>query len=164
MALIKRNEQQSAMAPNRRWDPFQMMDELMRWDPFAQAGGSLPARLSSYEFAPAFDVRENKDAFVISADLPGMTEDALELSLTGNQLTIAGRREEEKRDESDRVHMYERRYGSFSRTLALPEGVDTEHIEANLDGGVLTVTVPKKPELKPRSISLKKLFKAENKA
>ena len=98
------------------------MHELMRWDPFREL--ATPSSLSGgYAFAPAFDVRETNDAYVFSADLPGLSEDAIELSVTGNQLTVSGQREEEKRDESDRMHMYERRYGTFSRSFALPDGV-----------------------------------------
>ena len=163
MALIRRTENREAPALHRNWDPFQIMHELMRWDPFRELG--TPSSLSGgYAFAPAFDVRETNDAYVFSADLPGLSEDAIELSVTGNQLTISGRREEEKREESERVHMYERQYGAFSRSFALPDGVDADKIEAQLDHGVLKVSVPKKPDVKPRRISLGKLLRSGNKA
>jgi HSP20 family protein len=154
MALIRRTEDAQVLAPNRVRSPFQIIDELMRWDPLSDLTSS---------FSPAFDVRETKDGYVFSADLPGMSEDALDISLDGNTLTVAGSREEEHREESERVHMYERRYGSFSRSFALPEGVDSDKIEARLEHGVLKLTVPKKPEHKPRRISLSKLFRSENK-
>jgi HSP20 family protein len=163
MALIRRTENQEAPALNRNWDPFQMMQELMRWDPFREL--ATPGSLGGgYAFSPAFDVRETNDAYVFSADLPGLSEDAIELSVTGNRLTISGQREEEKRDERDRLHMYERRYGAFSRSFALPDGVDADQIEAQLEQGVLKVSVPKKPEVKPRRISLGKLLRSGNKA
>ena len=163
MSLIRRTENRDAPALHRNWDPFQIMHELMRWDPFREV--ATPSSLSGgYAFAPAFDVRETNDAYVFSADLPGLSEDAIELSLTGNQLTLSGLREEEKRDESDRVHMYERRYGTFSRSFALPDGVDADKIEAQLEHGVLKISVPKKPDVKARRISLGKLLRSGNKA
>jgi HSP20 family protein len=164
MALIRRKESQEGLAPNRAWDPFQMMDELMRWDPFQGLSWAGSARPGSGQFAPAFDVHESDDAFVFSADLPGISEDSLELSLTGNRLTISGHREQEKRQDGDRVHMYERSYGAFSRSFALPDGVDSDRIDAQLDAGVLKVTVPKRPEVKPRRISIGKLLRSSNKA
>jgi HSP20 family protein len=132
----------------------------MRWDPFQELG----TRRGAYDLAPAFEVRETKDGYVFSGDLPGIPEDSVELSIAGNQLTISGHRQEETREDGERVHMYERRYGTFSRTFALPDGVDGEHIEAKLEHGVLTVTVPKKPEVKPRRISLGGLLRSSNKA
>jgi HSP20 family protein len=156
MALIRRTESSPALAPNRVWDPFQMMDALLRWDPVADFSAS------AYAFAPAFEVRETRDAYVFSADLPGLSEEQLELTVNGSTLTIAGQRQEEQREDGERVHMYERRYGAFSRSFALPEGVDTDRIDANLSNGVLKVEVPKKPEHKPRRISLRNLFRSDN--
>lgn len=161
MALIRRKENQEQMAPSRAWDPFQMMEQLMRWDPFQESAlGNLHRAAGAY--LPSFDVRETKDAYVFSADLPGLSEETVDLTLTGNRLTISGRREEEKRDEGDRVHVYERSYGSFSRSFALPDGVDTDHIDAQFEKGVLKVTVPKRPEVKPRRISIGNLLRSNN--
>ena len=161
MALMRKTE--NSTTPNTNaWAPFQMMQELMRWDPFQELGRPTLGLRASDAFVPAFEVRETKDAYVFSADLPGLREDELDISLTGNHLTISGQRSEEKREDGDRVHMYERRYGAFSRSFALPEGVDTEDVEANLEHGVLKISVPKKPEVKPRRISL--LKRSNNKA
>jgi HSP20 family protein len=102
-------------------------------------------------------VKETKDAYVFKADLPGIREEDLDISLTGNRLTVSGKREEEKREEDDRFYAYERSYGSFSRSFTLPEGIDVEHAQADLNDGVLTVSVPKKPEVKPKKIEVKKL-------
>ncbi len=148
--LIRRNESGSS-EPSRTVDPFRMMRDLMRWDPFAEmapaAGGAA--------FVPSFDVKETKDAYVFTADLPGVKEGDLDVSLTGSRLTISGKREEENREEEERWFAYERSYGSFSRTFTLPEGVDADHVQAELKDGVLRVSIPKKPELKPRRIELK---------
>lgn len=164
MALIRRTEHQPAPTTNRVWDPFQMMNELLRWDPFREFGLGHTRSPAGYAFAPAFDVHETPDAYVFRADLPGMTEEAVDVSVTGNRLTISGQRTEEKTEEGDRVHMVERSYGAFSRSFALPDGVDADRIEAQLEHGVLRVSVPKKPEVKPRKISLGRLLKPGNKA
>lgn len=160
MALTRRTENQDGMTQNRSWDPFQMMNDLMRWDPFQNLGASG----GGSAYVPAFEVKETPEAYVFSADVPGLSDDDVELSVTGNQLTVSGTRSEAQRQEGDRVHLYERRYGAFSRTFALPDGVDPERIEAKLERGVLEMTVPKKPEVKPRRISLKNLLRPSNKA
>jgi HSP20 family protein len=69
-------------------------------------------------------------------------------------LTVSGKREEEKREEGERFYAYERRHGSFTRSFTLPEGVDVEHINAELKEGVLSLTVPKRPEVQPKRIQL----------
>src|SRR5919205_2349011 len=120
MALIRRTEQQPAVSTTKAWDPFQMMQELMRWDPFQELGRPALGLRATDGYIPAFEVRETKDAYVFSADLPGLKDDDVEISLTGNQLTVSGQRTEEKRENDDRVHLYERRYGAFSRSFALP--------------------------------------------
>ena len=134
------------------WDPFQVMRDMLRWDPFREESGLPQALRASY--TPSFDVRETKDAFHFHADLPGLKEKDLDITFNGNQLTIAGRREEEKRDDAERYHTVERWYGSFARTFSLPEGVDAENVTAELKDGVLRVVVPKRPEVQPRKISV----------
>ncbi len=154
--LIRRSEAGAPLAS--RWaDPFEMMRDLMRWDPFAELGAVGP----EVGFVPSFEVKETKEAYVFKADLPGIQESDLDISLTGNRLTVSGKREEEKREEDDRYFAFERSYGGFSRSFTLPEGVDLEHAEAGLTNGVLTVTLPKKPEVKPKKIEVKKLSAAK---
>src|SRR5437588_750425 len=95
-------------------DPFRRMDALLRWDPYRDVffgrGG---------EFVPTFDVKETKDGYVVKADLPGVREEDIELSLTGNLLTISGERQDERRDENDQNHIVERSYGRFARSFTL---------------------------------------------
>ncbi len=159
--LIRRTRNDpGSMLSTRYTDPFEMMRDLMRWDPFAELGAGRP----DASFAPSFEVKETKDAYTFKADLPGIQESDLEISLTGNRLTVSGKREEEARSEEDRFYAYERSYGSFSRSFTLPEGVDVEHAEAGLNQGVLTVSIPKKPEVKPRKIEVKKLSAKGEKA
>jgi HSP20 family protein len=100
-------------------------------------------------------VKETKDAYVFKVDLPGIDEKDLEISLTGNRLTVSGKREAEQRDENDRFYAYERSYGSFSRSFTLPDGADVEDADADMKSGVLMISIPKKPEHQPRKISLK---------
>lgn len=149
--LIRRNEKSGSMEPSRLFDPFEVMRDLMRWDPFAE----MTPTVGTAAFVPSFDVKETKDAYVFTADLPGVKESDVDLSLTGNRLTISGKREEEKKEQDERWYAYERSYGAFSRSFTLPEGVDAEHVQAELKEGVLRVNVPKKPEAKPRKIELK---------
>lgn len=133
-------------------DPFRMMDELMRWNPFSDYEGMGLTQAGA--FVPTVDVRETPDAYVFKADLPGVKEEDLDISLTGNRLTISGHRQDEKREEQDRYHCYECSYGSFSRSFGLPDGTDADNVKADMTGGVLTVTVPKRPEVQPRKINV----------
>jgi HSP20 family protein len=134
-------------------DPFRMMRELLRWDPFAElaplAAGGRAA------FVPTFEVKETKEGYAFRADLPGVRAEDLDIALTGNRLTVSGKREEEQRDEGERYYAYERSYGTFSRSFTLPEGVDAEHVQCDLKHGVLTLVLPKKPELQPKRIAIK---------
>ncbi|HVZ72844.1 MAG TPA: Hsp20/alpha crystallin family protein [Polyangia bacterium] len=116
--------------------------------PFSAFGDWTSAR----PFAPEIDVRETKDAYVFRADVPGITQNDIEVQLTGNVLAIAGERKTESTHEGERAYANERTYGRFSRSFVLPDGVDGEHVTADLKDGVLTVTVPKKPEVQPKRI------------
>lgn len=153
MAIIRRKESESSTPTRREWDPYAAMQALIGLDPFAQLTGLGGESMT--RFNPSFDVKETKDAYHFKADLPGMGERDLDISLTANRLTISGRREEEKRDENDRFFAYERSYGSFTRSFTLPEGIDSEHVQADMKDGVLSVVVPKKPEVQPRRIQIK---------
>jgi len=95
------------------------------------------------------------DAYLFRADLPGVDETDLDISLTGSRLTVSGRREAETRQESDTFFAYERSYGTFTRSFTLPEGIDDEHIDAELKNGVLSLKIPKRAEHQAKKISLK---------
>jgi HSP20 family protein len=154
MANLIRRGEGGSIAPSRVFDPFEMMRDLMRWDPYAELGTMGSRELG---FVPSFEVKETKDSYVFKADLPGIRDEDLEISLTGSRLTVSGRREEEKRQEDERYYAFERSYGSFSRSFTLPEGIDLDHAQADLSNGVLTITVAKRPEVQPRKIEVKKL-------
>jgi HSP20 family protein len=130
-------------------DPFQVMREMMMMDPFRVMQGAGMGR--EVMINPAFDIRETDDAIVFKADMPGIREEDLELSLIGNQLQISGKREhEQEQDEEGRFHTVERSYGTFVRSFSLPEVVDLDNVRSELKNGELTIVVPKKPGTQPQ--------------
>jgi len=127
----------------------------LRWDPFREMAPSWPGEPAAH-FVPDFDVKETTDGFVFTADVPGVKEKDLELTMTGNRLTIIGKREAPTEQTSDAYFARERAYGSFTRAFTMPEGTDGgDRIHAELKEGVLSIVLPKKPELQPRRIALK---------
>ncbi|HEX2881841.1 MAG TPA: Hsp20/alpha crystallin family protein, partial [Polyangiaceae bacterium] len=88
--------------------------------------------------------KEKPEAFVLKADLPGVKTDDLDVQANGNRITVSGKREEEKEEKGATEYRMERSYGSFSRSFALPEAIDSSKVNAELKDGVLTLTVPKK--------------------
>jgi len=152
MSLVLRNGNSNGNgngSVTRYRDPFAMARDLLSWDPFF---GGRPASA----FSPAFEVKETTEAFVLKADVPGVAESDIDIAVHNNVLTVSGTRQAEERKEGESFALYERQYGSFSRSFALPELADGERIEAKLDAGVLTLTIGKKAEAKPRKIALKK--------
>jgi HSP20 family protein len=152
MKLIRRQETAPSNPPAASWDPFRMMQEMTRWDPFREMSPLLSRDDFKSMFVPDVDVKETPTAYVFKADVPGMKEKDIELSLTGNRLTLSGKREGEKREENAMYFTLERSYGSFTRSFTLPTGTDTEHATADLKEGVLTITVPKMPEMQAKKI------------
>ena len=117
----------------------------------AQFLGSLPAARSLSSFTlrlPAMDVTETPDAFKLTAELPGMTEKDIEVAVSDGTLKLKGEKKQEKEQKDKDVHMSERAYGMFERRFTLPDNVDADKIEAEFAKGVLTITLPKKPEAK----------------
>jgi HSP20 family protein len=142
IAVRKQNGGEALGTQLRRdFEPFRLVREMFGWDPFREIAPLLSSAIPA--FAPAFEVKETKDSFVFKADLPGVKESDLEVTTTGNRLTLAGKREAEKEEKEDTYYAYERSYGSFTRTFTLPDQVDTAHVKAELKGGELTVVVPK---------------------
>ena len=101
---------------------------------------------------PAVDVTEDEKAFFVALEVPGVRPNEVKISLDGNRLIVQGEKKAEDDEQTDRMHRFERRYGSFSRTFTLPETVNTEAIEARAQDGVLTLTLPKFEKVAPRSI------------
>jgi HSP20 family protein len=157
ISIRKQNVDKPAVATSVEpsWDPWRQMRALLSWDPFREMAPFLAFEGRAAAFAPAFEVKETKDSYLFKADVPGIQEKDLEVTVTGNRLTIAGNREEEKEDRSDQFYTYERNYGSFSRSFTLPDGADTDKLRASLEQGVLSVSVSKKPEVQPKKIAVK---------
>jgi HSP20 family protein len=120
--------------------------------PFAEL-----ARTSSLlgGWMPALDISEDKDHFTVTAELPGMKKDEIDLTLHDGCLTISGERREERKHKDAEVHRAERFVGRFQRTVTLPAPVAVEKIAASYKDGVLTVTLPKTEEAKPKQIEVK---------
>jgi HSP20 family protein len=133
-------------------DPMRHMRDLFRWDPFAEMLPTLGERED--RFAPDFDVKETADAIQFRADLPGVNESDVEITVTGNRVTVSGKREAEEEQQGDTWYACERSYGSFARAFTLPDGCDPEHVRASLDRGVLTLSVPKMPQAQPKKIPI----------
>jgi HSP20 family protein len=103
---------------------------------------------------PAMDLVESDDDFVLRADLPGLSENDVNIELEDNVLTISGERKAEHEERKEGYYRVERASGSFSRSLTLPEGIDPEKVQANFDRGVLEVRIPKPEQRKPRKVSI----------
>jgi HSP20 family protein len=108
-----------------------------------------------YAFAAAFDVKETKESYIFKADVPGIKEQDLDISITGDRLTISGKRETEELDKDETYYTFERSYGSFSRSFTLPVGANPEPVKVELKEGVLTLVFPKRPEVLAKKIPIK---------
>jgi HSP20 family protein len=130
------------------------LDEAFATWPF-QGSGTITSA-----WIPAVDVFEDKDAVKIVAELPGVSREDVKLSMENNVLTIRGEKKQEAEENTERVHRYERTYGSFERAFALPNSIDPEKIAAKYADGVLTVTIPKAEKARPREIPVQAGTKA----
>ena len=144
---------QAAVRPMPTWEPFRAMRELLRWDPFGEMAPAWASR-EVQTFMPDFEVKETQNAFVFKADMPGVEEKNLDVKLNNNRLTVSGTRETEKVEQNDTYYATERSYGSFTRSFMLPEGFDGEKIAAELEKGVLTITIAKKPEVAAQKVNI----------
>jgi HSP20 family protein len=105
-------------------------------------------------WAPAIEVFEKEDKFVVKAELPGMKEEDIDISVVGDTLTIKGERKAESEVKEEDYYCCERSYGAFSHSIAVPSDVDAKKIEASYEDGVLEVSLPKAPEVKPKKIAV----------
>ena len=150
----KSQPQQSQQSLARRdpfWqlmrDPFQMIREFFV-DPFRAL--HLPLAGQQMAWNPGFEVRETDNAYVFKADLPGVKQDDIEISLVENRLLISGKRDQETEQDEGTLHTYERSFGSFQRQFMLPETADLDKISTDLKDGVLTLVVPKREVQAPQ--------------
>ena len=139
-----------------RWDPFQEMLNLRR-----TVDRLFDNVTPEHEWAQpamwglAVDMVENKDDFIVKASIPGINPDDLDISYSDDTLTIKGEIKEENQVKEDQYHLRERRYGSFIRSITLPNKIKGDAIEASYQNGVVTLRLPKVEEVKPKRIAIK---------
>src|SRR5579885_163523 len=142
------------------------MTTLVRWDPFREAA-AMHTELSrlmnglfegsgrqTQAWVPTLDVWETEDALHYAFDLPGIPKDQIAIEVEDGALTVSATREREQKVEADRFQRFERRYGSFSSTVGLPQGVSEDQIKATYEHGVLEIRVPKPEQPKPKRIEI----------
>jgi HSP20 family protein len=141
-----------------RWDPIRELDSLQGdmnrlFDRFFEGRA---ANGTGRRWIPAMDLVETNDHLLLRGDLPGMTEDDIDVEIKDSILTVSGERKAETEEKGEGYHRVERAFGSFSRSLSLPQGVETDKVEANFDKGVLEVRIPKPAEAKPTRVQIGK--------
>lgn len=134
-----------------RWEPFAEFAELR--NRFDRMFGEL-ADVGPRTWAPAIDVERGKDSLIIRADVPGIKPEDVRIEVEDDILTVSGEHEESKEQKDKDYLRRERRYGSFSRSMALPQGVDAKKIKAKTQNGVVEVTVPLPKEPKKETVKI----------
>ena len=141
-----------------RWEPLRELNSLQSEmnrlfnNAFDTPPGSAGSAIRRW--VPAMDLVESGDHFVLRADLPGMGEDDVNIEFEDGTLTVSGERKAEHEDSNEGFHRVERSFGSFSRSLTLPQGIDADAVTAGFDRGVLEIRVPKPEQRKPRPIAI----------
>jgi len=144
-----------------RWNPtpsylttreplFRLIDNFFGGEAAANGGEGIANRT----WVPPVDIQETEDAFRLFAELPGLTKEDIQITLENNVLRLSGERKLEKDVKKDNYQRIERVYGSFARSFSLPHQVNSEGVTASFENGVLTVSVPKAEQSKPRKISI----------
>ena len=149
-----------------RYDPFREMLTLRRaMDRMFDRALDTDSEWQPVTWNLALDVAENKDEFLVKASIPGIHPDDLDITYADNVLTIKGETKEEKEIKEDQYHLRERRFGSFARSVTLPNKIQGDAIEARYEAGVLTLRLPKVEEAKPKKIAIHvpKVIEAGNK-
>ncbi|HXG42795.1 MAG TPA: Hsp20/alpha crystallin family protein [Dehalococcoidia bacterium] len=141
-----------------RWDPWEEFRAIRRsmdrlWEELM--GRREPGAAVEEVYTFPVDVYETDDALVVRAALPGLRPEDVDISLQGDQLTIRGEYRHEAKEEKGNYHRRELRYGTFARSVTLPVQVDADKAEAVFEHGMLTVKLPKAPEVRPKSIKVK---------
>lgn len=145
-----------------------MNSTMSRWTPVSTTGREPLFRLfetlfnnqdqgeeiATRTWTPPVDVRETEEAFIVSAELPGLSREDIDITLENNILRVAGERKLERDEKKDNYHRIERSYGAFTRAFAMPSQVDAERVQADFKDGVLTITVPKAAAARPKKIAI----------
>jgi HSP20 family protein len=141
-----------------RWEPLRELNSLQSEmnrlfnTVFEQPSGASGNVLRRW--MPAMDLVESGDHFVLRADLPGLSEDDVNIEFEDGTLTVSGERKSEHTEEEEGFHRVERSFGAFSRSLTLPQGIDADAVTASFDRGVLEIRIPKPEQRKPRRIEI----------
>ena len=149
------------MTTMMRWDPFQDLrsaqDEMAQMSPMLAHALGLHTQQqgSATAWAPALDISERKDAYLVTVELPGVQADDLEITMEDGLLTIQGERHFAHDSSEQQFHRVERRYGAFRRSITLPAHVMAEGIQASFEDGVLQILVPKAEEAKAKRIQVR---------
>ena len=151
------------MTTMMRWDPFQDLrsaqDEMAQMSPMLAHALGLHARqqgsATASAWAPALDIAERKDAYLVSVELPGLKPEDLDITMEDGLLTIQGERQFTSESSEQQYHRVERRSGAFRRSITLPAHVTAEGIQASFEDGVLQILVPKAEEAKPKRIQVR---------
>jgi HSP20 family protein len=143
-----------------RWEPVRELSSLQNemnrlFNTFFDAPVGTGEQAAARRWIPAMDLVEADDHFVLRADLPGLDEKDVSIEVEGDVLTVSGERKAEHEERGEGFHRIERSYGSFRRSLTLPEGVDPQSVSAMFDKGVLEVRIPKPEERKPRRVAIR---------
>jgi HSP20 family protein len=138
-----------------RWDPFREVVALQnRVNNLFREMNDGDSPLTTASFVPAVDVYEDSKKVVLKLEVPGIDEKDLDIRVENNTLTVKGERKFEKEEKEENFHRIERRYGTFYRAFTLPSTVDTEHVQANYQNGILKLELSKKPEAQPKQIKV----------
>jgi HSP20 family protein len=150
------------MTTMMRWDPFQDLrsaqDEMTQMSPMLAHALGLHTQQGSATataWAPALDISERKDAYLVAVELPGLKPEDLDITMEDGLLTIQGERQFTSESSEQQFHRVERRYGAFRRSITLPAHAMAEGIEASFEDGVLQILVPKAEEAKPKRIQVR---------
>jgi HSP20 family protein len=143
-----------------RWTPFrdlvtvrEKMNDIFE-EAFTSRGEEKDMVASTW--TPSVDIYENENELVLSAEAPGIEDKDIEIKIENNTLSIQGERKIEKETKEENYHRIERSYGSFYRSFTLPTNINQDNIKAEYDNGVLRISMPKKPELKPKKVKVLK--------
>jgi HSP20 family protein len=133
-----------------RYEPWSLLNRLQR----ELEQGSAEGSTATAEWAPAVDIKEEADKFVLHADIPGVKPEEIDISMEAGVLTIKGEKNTEATTEKENYKRVERTYGSFYRRFSLPDTANAEAISATSKNGVLVITIPKREAVQPKKISV----------
>ena len=135
-----------------RYEPWSLLNQLQK--ELERAGDAGEGSIVTAEWAPAVDIKEDADRFVLQADIPGVKPEDIDVSMEDGVLTIKGEKKTEAKTEEEGYKRVERTYGSFYRRFSLPDTADSEAISAKSSNGVLEIAIPKREAVKPKKINV----------